>query len=88
MQQYCRRACGGRPASTPTEDERALAGLRSEWGQDWEHNIGLAREVVKSSNGGQQILDILDCTGLGNDAWLIRTLAAVGQGRTAQPAGF
>jgi hypothetical protein len=88
MQQYCRRACEGTSASQPAEDDRALAGLRSEWGEDWDRNIGLARDVVKSSKGGQQLLDILDNTGLGNDAWLIRTLAAVGQGSTARSLGF
>jgi hypothetical protein len=32
-------------------------------------------------------MDILDNSGLGNDAWLIRTLAAVGQSRWFQSTG-
>jgi hypothetical protein len=81
VQQYCRRVCGGDGVSGATRGPEEIARLRSEWGPDWDRNVGLARAVVQSSSGGQQLLDILDGSGLGNDAWLIRTLAAVGQSR-------
>jgi hypothetical protein len=87
MQQYCRRVCDDNSAQNPTGIGDDLTGLQSEWGLDWDRNIQLAREVVQSCNGGQELMDILDNSGLGNDAWLIRTLAAVGQSRGFQSTG-
>jgi hypothetical protein len=86
MQQYCRRVCDGNATQNSTGGGGDLTGLQSEWGADWDRNVGLAREVVQNCNGGQELMDILDNSGLGNDAWLIRTLAAVSQSRGFQSA--
>lgn len=59
-----------------TEAAQQVEGLKKEWGLGYEKNIGIARQAVKDV--GEEFVQYLDKTGLGNDVTLIRAFAKLG----------
>lgn len=53
------------------------AALREEWGGAFDRNLGLAARTVREM-GGQDLLQYLDQTGLGNSPALVKTFARIG----------
>lgn len=51
--------------------------LREEWGGGFDHQLGLARQVVREA-GGEELMAFLDTTGLSNHATFIKAFAKVG----------
>ncbi|WP_374382930.1 hypothetical protein [Dongia sp.] len=74
---YCRSLCGeegGADAGSRTEAE-----LRQEWGPDYPRKIAAVQALIDKCGGAEEMGHLLSGTGLGNDAWLIRTLAAIAE---------
>lgn len=73
---YCRQLCGD-PAAA--EAPQAEAELMREWGADYPRKIAAAQSLIAKCGGAEELAEIFGSTGLGNDAWLIRTLAAIAE---------
>tara|TARA_R110000803_G_scaffold52732_2_gene108471 strand:- start:12036 stop:12884 length:849 start_codon:yes stop_codon:yes gene_type:complete len=52
--------------------------MRKEWGNAYEQNMDQAMRAVREF-GGDEIVELLDSTGLGNNADVIKTFARIGQ---------
>lgn len=63
-----------------TYDE-GVKSLKTEWGDAFDQNVDLARAAV-AEFGGEELQKLLDDTGLGNDARVIKAMANVGRGMT------
>ncbi|MDY0872517.1 hypothetical protein [Dongia rigui] len=75
---YCRHLCDG---ATGNEGKLAQAEteLKQEWGADYPRKIAAAQSLIAKCGGAEELAEICGSTGLGNDAWLIRTLAAIAE---------
>lgn len=84
---YCRRleAPSGEAESARTESARAE--LAREWGEACDSRIALARSVLARCAGQGEIAAILAESGLGNDPWLIRSLAALAEAQQGKAGG-
>jgi hypothetical protein len=75
---YCRQLC-----NSSTGDDGALAQaqaeLKREWGTDYPRKLAAAQSLIAKCGGAEELAEIFGSTGLGNDAWLIRTLAAIAE---------
>jgi hypothetical protein len=73
---YCRQLC-----SDPTADiaPQAQAELMRDWGADYPRKIAAAQSLIAKCGGAEELAEIFGSTGLGNDTWLIRTLAAIAE---------
>lgn len=61
-----------------TDRKTAAETLKTEWGATYEKNLALAQRVVLEFSG-QESLDLLDASGLGNHPALIKLFAKVGE---------
>ncbi|WP_374656112.1 hypothetical protein [Dongia sp.] len=78
VQAYCRHLC----AEDPNVEERARrteAELAQEWGPDYPRKVAAAQALIEKCGGAEELGELLSGTGLGNDAWLIRTLAVIAE---------
>lgn len=57
--------------------EQGIAALKKEWGANYEKQIGLASRVVKEV-GGEEMINLLNETGLGNHPTLVKFFAKLG----------
>ncbi len=73
---YCRQLCSDPGMGDPAQ---AQAELRQEWGADYPRKVAAAQSLITKCDGAEELAEILGRTGLGNDAWLIRTLAAIAE---------
>ena len=73
-------------AQQQQEQQVALQTLRSEWGDQYDTNLATAKEAVKKF-GGDEFLQYLEDSGLGNDLRLIKAFHAVGRGMTEDTTG-
>lgn len=73
---YCRQLCGD---SAPRDPGQVQAELQQDWGPDYPRKIAAAQSLIAKCGGAEELAEILGHTGLGNDAWLIRTLAAIAE---------
>ena len=88
VQEYCRQLCAeGAPADFASRQQRAQATLTEEWGPDYPRKIAAARALIAKSGGAEELADIFDSTGLGDNPWLIRTLAALAEASPAAGGG-
>lgn len=77
VQEYCRHLCAdGQPADQPQNIQATLA---QEWGPDYQRKVAAAQALIAKSGGAAELAEILGSTGLGNNPWLIRTLAALAE---------
>lgn len=74
---YCRRLCAAE--NSPDAGARTEAELRQEWGSDYPRKIAAVQDLIAKCGGAEELGSLLSGTGLGNDAWLIRTLAAIAE---------
>jgi hypothetical protein len=77
-------ASGELPNDTQLEmgKRQALADLTKQWGADTKANLALAKSVVDTMEEHQPaIWQMLETSGLGNDPWLITTLANLARAR-------
>lgn len=78
VQAYCRQLCqDGAPSADGAS--RTQAELAQEWGDDYPRKIAAAQALIEKCGGAEELAELLGGTGLGNDAWLIRTLAAIAE---------
>ncbi len=82
---YCRKLCGKDPAD-PMQAERAEAELARDWGDGYGRKIAAVQDLINRCGGAEELAEILGETGLGNDPWLIRTLAAIAEAGSAPGA--
>lgn len=75
VREYCRCLETVPPADA---EARARAELAREWGEACDSKIALARQVIARCKDAAAIDDLLADSGLGNNPWLIRSLAAFG----------
>jgi hypothetical protein len=78
VQAYCRQLCDAAPSGADPAG-RAQAELAQEWGEDYPRKIAAAQSLIEKCGGAEELAELLRGTGLGNDAWLIRTLAAIAE---------
>jgi hypothetical protein len=73
---YCRQLC-----SDPAGDiaPQARSELMRDWGPDYLRKIAAAQSLIAKCGGAEELAEIFGATGLGNDTWLIRTLAAIAE---------
>jgi hypothetical protein len=64
--------------------EDGVGKLKTEWGQNYDKNIGLAGRAVKEL-GGDELRAMLEETGLGNHPVLIKVFAKLGQDLVEEP---
>lgn len=70
------------PAQIEQGRQEGMAALSKAWGQDFDRNLALARSVVAQMQAKQPaIMGMLEESGLGNNVWLIQTLANIGRAR-------
>lgn len=70
------------PTTVELERRRAEATLRREWGEAYERNIAAAKSAARRI-GGQELIDMVDETRLGNDPEIIKMFVDVaGKGTT------
>lgn len=74
VREYC-RCLGQAPAAD--DEAGARAELAREWGPDYARRIDQARGIIARCRDAARIADLLAETGLGNNPWLIRSLAAL-----------
>lgn len=65
--------------------QQALNSLQQDWGQAFESKMQDAKNAL-STYGGNELVDELNATGLGNNVALIRAFAEVGKGLAENPA--
>jgi hypothetical protein len=69
-----------------TGRQNATATLTKLWGADFKANLAAANSVVaKMATKQPAIWSILEKTGLGNDPWIIQSLANLANGRAGKP---
>lgn len=73
---YCRQICND-PAQNAAP--QAQAELMRDWGSNYPRKLAAAQALITKCGGAEELAEILGNTGLGNDAWLIRTLAAIAE---------
>ncbi len=56
----------------------AVTTLQSEWGKDYDRNLGFAKKAVDHF-GGKDLADYLDASGMGNHTPLIKAFQAIGK---------
>ncbi|MBK8159437.1 MAG: hypothetical protein IPK59_11960 [Rhodospirillaceae bacterium] len=80
VQAYCRQLCCD-PATLAdgSQQRRTRAELAQEWGADYPRKVAAAQSLIEACGGAEELAEILGGTGLGDDAWLIRTLAAIAE---------
>ena len=80
VQAYCRQLCCD-PATRADggQQQRTRAELAQEWGGDYPRKVAAAQSLIEACGGAEELAEILGGTGLGDDAWLIRTLAAIAE---------
>lgn len=78
VQAYCRQLCDAAPSGADHAG-RTQAELAQEWGEDYPRKIAAAQSLIEKCGGADELAELLGGTGLGNDAWLIRTLAAIAE---------
>nr|WP_298688982.1 hypothetical protein [uncultured Dongia sp.] len=78
VQAYCRQLCA-EEASPDMRGSKVQADLAQEWGPDYPRKVAAAQALIEKCGGAQELTEILNATGLGDDAWLIRSLAALGE---------
>lgn len=81
VEAYCRCLASESPAADAEAGARAE--LAREWGPDCERRIARAQSIIARCRDRAAIADILGTTGLGNDAWLVRSLAALADADSA-----
>ena len=86
VQAYCRHLCG-ESQDVEVRARSTEAELAREWGADYPRKIAAAQALIEKCGGAEEIGELLSGTGLGNDAWLIRTLAAIAEMEPAEGAG-
>lgn len=80
VQEFCRQLCAPDPSAEEAgRQQRAQAELSEEWGPDYARKIAAARALVAKSGGAEELAEILGSTGLGDNPWLIRTLASLAE---------
>ncbi|WP_374314588.1 hypothetical protein [Dongia sp.] len=78
VQAYCRQLCDAAPSGADPAG-LAQAELAQEWGEGYPRKIAAAQSLIEKCGGAEELAELLRGTGLGNDAWLIRTLAAIAE---------
>jgi hypothetical protein len=80
VQEYCRQLCCD-PAKREdgSQQQRTQAELAQEWGADYPRKLTAAQSLIETCGGAEELAEILGGTGLGDNAWLIRTLAAIAE---------
>lgn len=78
VQAYCRQLCED-DSSLEDRSSRTQAELAQEWGADYPRKIAAAQALIEKCGGAEELGELLSGTGLGNDAWLIRTLATIAE---------
>lgn len=73
---YCRQLCG---SSVFADDSQTLAELKRDWGDAYPQKIAAAQALIARCGDAEEVAVLMGRTGLGNDPWLIRTLAALGE---------
>lgn len=80
--EYCRHVCAPPDATAGQRQHAAtMAELRRDWGPDFDRKLARAQDVVASCQGGDALTAALIESGLGDNAWLLRMLAALGEAR-------
>lgn len=74
LREYCRCL---ETAPAVDAEARANAELAREWGPDCARQIELARGIIGRCRDVEGVSDLLAESGLGNNPWLIRSLAAL-----------
>lgn len=74
VQEYCR--CLAKPVAADGDEGRVMAELARDWGPECARKIDLARAVIARCGDTADIENVLAESGLGNNPWLIRSLAA------------
>lgn len=77
VQEYCRHLCAGEQAVGPQATAQAM--LAQEWGPDYQRKVAAAQALIAKSGGAAELAEILGSSGLGDNPWLIRTLAALAE---------
>jgi hypothetical protein len=77
VQEYCR--CLSATPQKMDDEQGTLAELARDWGQDCARKVKLARSVIARCGDATEIEGVLSASGLGNNAWLIRSLAALAE---------
>ena len=65
-------------AADAAEHQASVAALKTEWGQEYDAKVALARQAVMAF-GGEKLAAWMNETGLGDDQTLIRAFAAAGK---------
>jgi hypothetical protein len=77
IQEYCRHLCADdQPAGG---QQNAQAALAQEWGADYPRKVAAAQNLIAKSGGAEELAELLGASGLGDNPWLIRTLAALAE---------
>jgi len=79
VEAYCRQICCDPATSRGNAGTQAQAELMRDWGSDYPRKIAAAQALIAKCGGAEELAEILGSTGLGDDAWLIRTLAAIAE---------
>lgn len=86
--EYCRRICEPEgPTKSQGRRDRAMAELRRDWGQDFDRKLALAHGVIDACRGGDALEEALAESGLADNVWLLRTLAALGEMHQSKNGG-
>ena len=86
--EYCRHVCEpSDSAQAQRSRDRSMAELRREWGPDFDRKLGLAHGVIDACRGGDALEEVLADSGLADNVWLLRTLAALAEMRVMMNAG-
>jgi hypothetical protein len=88
VQAYCRQLCCD-PATLAdgSQQQRTQARLAQEWGADYPRKLAAAQALIETCGGAEELAEILGGTGLGDNAWLIQTLAAIAELNPKQGGG-
>jgi hypothetical protein len=88
VQAYCRALCLPLPDESVPNMAAGMspsAGmLESEWGPDFPRKVAAAQEILAKAGDSTEIAALLAETGLGDDPWLIRTLATLAELQAAR----
>ncbi len=80
--EYCRHICAPRDKSRALRQHaQAMAELRRDWGQDFDRKLAGAHGVIAACQGGDALEAALSKSGLADNVWLLRMLAALGEAR-------
>jgi hypothetical protein len=81
IQEYCRQLCANDQSMDAGGAQRIQAELAQEWGPDYQRKVEAARALVAKSGGAAELAEILGSSGLGDNPWLIRTLATLAESK-------